>query len=90
MGMIDIMSERKGGIHKAVENFKESLYNLKEDFEELLDAFDEMGERGGSSGGSSGGGSYGGRGGSYGGREEEDRYWRDEEMGERRGRRRRR
>lgn len=88
MGMIDIMSERKGGIHKAVENFKESLYNLKEDFEELLDAFDEMGERSGS-GGNSGGGSYGGRG-SYGNREDEDRYWRDDEMGERRGRRRRR
>ncbi len=86
MGMIEIYQERKGGMRKAFENFKESLMCLKEDFEELLDEFEEMGERGGSSGGgNSGGGS------STGYRYDEDRYrYEDDQMGERRGRRRRR
>lgn len=92
--MIEI-SERKrerGGIGRAIKDFKESLECLKEDFYAVMDEFEEFGERDGGSGSYSGGGSRGGsgRGGSMGYRDDEDeRYWKereeDEEFGERRG-----
>lgn len=97
MSMIEVYSERKerGGISRAVKDFKESLECLKEDFYAVMEEFEELGERneGGSGGGSNrGGGSRGGsRGGSMGYRDEEDEYyWKerereDEEFGERRG-----
>lgn len=77
------MHER-GGIGRAVKDFKESLECLKEDFYAVMEEFEELGERneGGSGGGSSRGGSMGYR--------DEYRRWRDddeeeEEFGERRG-----
>lgn len=97
MSMIEVYSERKerGGISRAVKDFKESLECLKEDFYAVMEEFEELGERneGGSGGGSSrGGGSRGGsRGGSMGYRDDDDREWREreeEEYGERRRRRR--
>lgn len=79
MGMLEIMSERKGGLGKAFKDFKESLECLKEDFETLWEEMESMGERDGMS---SGGGYSGGGNGSYG-----NRYYDEDEemMGERRG-----
>lgn len=86
MSMIEIFSEKQGGMGKAFKDFKESLECLKEDFETLWDEMESMGERNGQGGGSYGGGSRGGNsGGSYG-----NRYYEEDEddmMGERRGRR---
>lgn len=82
MGMIEINHKgHERGIGRAVGDFKESLECLAEDFEALLDEFENMGERGDSDWS----------------RKDYDRNYDrdydrdyDERMGERRGRRRRR
>lgn len=85
MGMLEIFSEKQGGMGKAFKDFKESLECLKEDFETLWDEMESMGERSGQGGGSYGGGGSRGGSGSYGNRYDE--YDDEEMMGERRGRR---
>ena len=82
MGMIEIKSkEHGGGIGRAIKNFRESLECLKDDFDTMMDEFEDMGERDDRYDM----GDYDRK------RYRDDREWRDDEpYGERRGGRRRR
>lgn len=83
MGMFEISEKhRSGGIGRAIKDFKESWECLKEDFETVMEEFESLGER-----------DERYNMGDYDNlreRNRDDRYWDDERMGERRGRRRRR
>jgi predicted nuclease with TOPRIM domain len=83
MGMFEISEKhRSGGIGRAMRDLKETLECLKEDFENVVEEFESLGER-----------DERYNMGDYDNlreRNRDDRYWDDERMGERRGRRRRR
>lgn len=86
MGMIEIgeSGHRRGSLGRAIKDFKENLRELKEDFEEIMEHLEESGERGGMV--------YDEE---YGDRYDDDRMYEndprmrtDQNMGQRRGRRR--
>lgn len=49
MGMIEIgeSGHKRGSLGRAVKEFKETLYELKENFEDIMEHLEESGERGG-------------------------------------------